>query len=466
MLTSCKQSEGIAWDCNRVDGRLTKIRIFVGNTRLDMATISATLSSRIDARGKAEILLRFVGGRDHIYRLHSGLFVSPSRWKEGAVVVPRLETDEQKELRALASRLSGLISFLLDEFGEADKEAVSRAWLQDRVGMYHHPEKTAGADIYALYSEFMLAKDVGERRMRRYRVVLEALKRFEVWRGKPVPVGGVGPEMLDELRGFLENEYIYAGRRRWRTLYGRMDRVPEKRSDNTIVDYMKVLRAFWRWMRAKGVTDADPFDSYEIGTEVYGTPYYITIDERERLYRTNLKRHPALAVQRDIFVFQCLVGCRVGDLVGLKKGDIVDGVLVYVPRKTMRDGARDVRVPLTRTALEIVERYRDFKGDALLPFISPQKYNDAIKRCFLAARLTRPVSVLDPVSRREVKRPLNEIASSHLARRTFIGNLYRKVKDQNIVGAMSGHGEASRAFARYRTIDDEIRAETVALLEK
>lgn len=430
-----------------------------------MAKISASLSVRQDARGKSEILLRFVGGRDHIYRLHSGLFVSPSRWKDGAVIVPRLETEEQRELRAVASRLSGLIAFILDRFGEADKDTVSRAWMQERIGEYHHPGKTAGADIYALFDEFTRAKDVSERRMRRYKVAVEALKRFETWRGRPMPVYGVGPEVLEELRDFLEDEYLLAGRRRWRTLYGAMGRMPEKRSDNTIVDYMKVYRAFWRWMIGKGVTDVDPFVSYEIGTEVYGTPYYITIEERERLYKTNLKRHPSLAVQRDIFVFQCLVGCRVGDLVRIKKGDIVDGVLVYVPQKTIREDAREVRVPLTETAKEIVRRYGEIRGDALLPFISPQKYNDAIKRFFLAARLTRPVSVLDPVSRREVKRPLNEVASSHLARRTFIGNLYRQVKDQNIVGAMSGHGDGSRAFARYRTIDDEIKAETVALLE-
>ena len=32
-----------------------------------------------------------------------------------------------------------------------------------------------------------------------------------------------------------------------------------------------------------------------------------------------------------------------------------------------------------------VARYKDDNRDALLPFISPQKYNDAIKRIFLAA---------------------------------------------------------------------------------
>ena len=64
-----------------------------------------------------------------------------------------------------------------------------------------------------------------------------------------------------------------------------------------------------------------------------------------------------------------------------------------------------------------------------------------------------------------MKRPLNEVASSHLARRTFVGNLYKQVKDQSLVGAMSGHGEGSKAFARYRSIDDEMKAGVVGLLE-
>ena len=33
-----------------------------------------------------------------------------------------------------------------------------------------------------------------------------------------------------------------------------------------------------------------------------------------------------------------------------------------------------------------------------------------------------------------------------MARRTFIGNIYRKVKDPNLVSALSGHKEGSKAF--------------------
>ncbi len=65
----------------------------------------------------------------------------------------------------------------------------------------------------------------------------------------------------------------------------------------------------------------------------------------------------------------------------------------------------------------------------------------------------------------EEKRSLNEIASSHLARRTFIGNLYKKVKDPNLVGSLSGHKEGSKAFARYRDIDEDMKKELVDLLD-
>ena len=86
------------------------------------------------------------------------------------------------------------------------------------------------------------------------------------------------------------------------------------------------------------------------------------------------------------------------------------------------------------------------------------------KELFKAAGLKRLVTVINP-TREEEKRVLYEIASSHLARRTFVGNLYKQVKDPNLVGALSGHKEGSRAFARYRAIDDEMKKELVNLLK-
>ena len=102
---------------------------------------------------------------------------------------------------------------------------------------------------------------------------------------------------------------------------------------------------------------------------------------------------------------------------------------------------------------------------AILPFISEQKYNDAIKEVFRMAGINRIVTVLNPTTKREVRMPISECASSHMARRTFCGNLYKRVKDPSIVASMSGHKEGSKAFARYREIDKDIKRDALKVFE-
>ena len=48
--------------------------------------------------------------------------------------------------------------------------------------------------------------------------------------------------------------------------------------------------------------------------------------------------------------------------------------------------------------------------------------------------------------------------------RTFIANIYKKVPDPNVIGAMTGHVEGSHAFFRYRTIEDEVKKSLVDIL--
>ena len=218
------------------------------------------------------------------------------------------------------------------------------------------------------------------------------------------------------------------------------------------------------WLYDTGRTRNRPFEGVKIGTEKYGTPYYITIDERNLIASTQMPtKH--LEVQRDIFIFHCFVGCRVGDLVKLTDENITNGILTYTPHKTKDDGDTAVmaRVPLHPKAVELIEKYKGVDGKGrLFPFISPQKYNAAIKEIFTLSGITRNVEVRNALTGEMEIRPINEIASSHLARRTFVGNAYKQVADPNVVGKMSGHVEGSRAFARYRNIDDDILKDVIS----
>lgn len=85
--------------------------------------------------------------------------------------------------------------------------------------------------------------------------------------------------------------------------------------------------------------------------------FYLTIEERDKVYNANLRNKPELEVYRDLFIFQSMVGCRVGDLFSFTKDNIVGDILQYLPHKTMRKRSQTVSVPLTTKAMEILKRY-------------------------------------------------------------------------------------------------------------
>jgi integrase len=245
----------------------------------------------------------------------------------------------------------------------------------------------------------------------------------------------------------------------------RLKGMPKERGQNYISDMMTRFRSFIIWANDNNYTNNNPFKGYSVGESVYGTPIYISNDERKKLYEADLSATPSLVVQRDIFVFQCLIGCRVSDLMKFTWRNVINGAIEYIPRKTKEDRVQTVRVPLSETAKEIMERYRDPERESLLPFISSQKYNDNIKEAFERAGLDRMVTIIDQRTRQEVQKPIYAVASSHMARRSFIGNIYKQVKDPNLVGALSGHKEGSKAFARYRDIDEEMKKELIGFLD-
>ena len=64
-----------------------------------------------------------------------------------------------------------------------------------------------------------------------------------------------------------------------------------------------------------------------------------------------------------------------------------------------------------------------------------------------------------------VERYTNMEIRDDFALRTFAGNIYRQVKDPNLVASLTGHAEGSRAFNRYREIDLGMKQDLVKILE-
>lgn len=437
-----------------------------------MATIVFSLSSRQDEFSRSEIMLRFTAGRSLQFREKTGLQVPVKRWtRKNEISIPKIESEERSELIELSEKLNSLKWFIIKEFEAADKSVVDKNWLTCCIDRFHFPEKyvekNTGSDFYSLFEEFITKKKYSDFRRRSFESILRALKRYDIWakrtKKKQIDIDTINEDVLLDIEDFLKKEHLI--KLEHPDIYKRVpeSREPAERGRNTISGIFVKLRTFFKWANDTGKTSNDPFVNFTIEGCIYGTPVYITKDEKNQLYKATMPRE-SLATQRDIFVFQCNIGCRVGDLLKMKKSNIINGAIEYIARKTMEGRPVTVRVPLNAQAKEIVERYKHTEGEKLLPFITEQQYNRCIHEAFLEAGLTRMVTFLNPTTRKEEKRPLNEIASSHMARRTFIGNLYKQVKDPNLISQLSGHKDGSRAFSRYRDIDDEIKTELVEML--
>lgn len=450
-----------------------------------MAVIRRSLSTKVDGNGNAEILLRFNITRDYRLRLKSGFFLSPARWKKDQFIIPRADPNEAARLRQMDKDLKDMEHFLIQLFEKTPIDKFTKDFINEQLELYKHPPVVEDVpekelEFFEVFDTFVTSRNLSEWRIKHYNVLIRALMRYELYKRATgqkryrIHIDKFSLQDVNEFEKFLRSEHeLYE---KYPEIYEaapadtrrvRKKPKPLPKGDNTIVCMFSRLRAFFNWCNEQKISDNKPFWNYcGNSVERYGTPYYLTIAERDQLADFDLSSNPGLETQRDIFIFQCLIGCRVSDLLAMTPNNVINGAIEYMPQKTKGERPQVVRVPLNNRALTLIEKYKDMEcGGKLFPFISSQKYNVAIKKAFTVCGLKRMVTVLNPATGCEEKRPLDEIASSHLARRTFVGNLYKKVKDPNLVGSLSGHVEGSKAFARYREIDEDMKKELVNLLD-
>lgn len=489
-----------------------------------MAATSLKLSTKKGADGKCQVIVKLTISRSQRPCFKSGVYVNPEWFKviqetkHGCIfgIVPpkkgrfnMLEVKEAKEaetrLTEYVNRLTAICNSLeslsedvnhenIDEILSLTRNipatSISPSFLKETLLAKKGKQNEDGNAIHGMtffevMNFYLDRRKLSISRTKEFRVLMRIMSRYEQFvrvvnhemAGFEFGIESLDKEILEDFFEYMANEKQLADE--YPKLYSELlKKYPAEvrpkikkqklvvRGHNTLVSHKKRLKAFYSWLNENGYSNNHPFERIQCGTERFGTPFYLTLEERNLIADTDLSEDRRLETQRDIFIFQCLVGCRVSDLIALKSSNITDGVLQYVPKKTKDNRPETVSVPLNTRATKLVEKYQGIdKGGKLFPFISSQKYNDAIKEVLTVCKVTRMVTILNPTTGQEEQRPLNEIASSHMARRTFIGCLYRQVQDPNLIGSMSGHAEGSKAFARYRAIDNETKREVISLIE-
>lgn len=274
-------------------------------------------------------------------------------------------------------------------------------------------------------------------------------------------------DILLEFRQFIYDEYKYVSQ--YTELYPRSagHRPPKQRlRDTTVVHDLKLLQAFFAELENTDEIRRSPFRKISMEKRrimmhvMYDAPVFLRANELKKVMSSVVPAE--LQWAKDIFVLNCAIGCRISDLLRLKMDKVAvsdDGIpyVHYMPQKTARLQSvnSEVMTPLIEPAVEIIKRTGlRLVGDNL--HYDKQRYNKALRSLLRLCGISRQVSMYCSEIGDNVYRPLYEVATSKLARKTHI-DMLNKVQINYYVAGL--HRAGSDAVFRYTNLELKDRYE-------
>lgn len=161
---------------------------------------------------------------------------------------------------------------------------------------------------------------------------------------------------------------------------------------------------------------------------------------------------------RDLFVLQCLVGQRVGDMQKFFNGDNErdeeEDTISIIQQKTK---ARAI-IPLTPLAKEIISKYQNTELKYYKP--SNSNLNAELRIIVEEAGLNTPITFEDKDGK-QVK-PLFELVHTHTARHTFITIMCRRDIPKETIIIATGHEDTKMIDKVYSHLSNKDKAQKVS----
>lgn len=429
-----------------------------------MATVNLFLGKT--KKEKANIRVRVSDTRLVDVYYTSDIIVDKDIWDSKTQnIKSRISISQTKKI-FLISQINQLKQVSLQAYLNLKKsnETINSENFKQYVNELLYPQRQNKEDFFARYDEFLQAKQsVRQKEVRDLILLRKTLLRYQTFakmkqKSFTLTLIGITETTLQDFKTFLINEYQYMNLPQLAVLYEKPKYKPRgQRKESTAVFFLRKLSIFYNWCIKKSYISQSPFVNYPLIEQKHTTPIVLLPQEVKEIWNYDFSFKKRWEQYRDMFVFQCMVGCRSEDLLLLKKNNVQDEMLSYIPLKTIQKQQKVIQVPLNSIAKEIIERYKDTDTDRLMPIsCSYTCYLMAIKKIVAKVGLNREVIVLDKNGMPQTKQ-LKDIIGSHTARRTFISLLINNGVAPQIIASMSGHTPTSRAFNRYVAIGNDIK---------
>lgn len=221
---------------------------------------------------------------------------------------------------------------------------------------------------------------------------------------------------------------------------------------NTYGRNLGLLKAFLGYSYNEGYTKNEHFRKIKI-KRVVTDQVALTKEELESIYNLDLSASKKLERVRDVFILGCNTGLRFSDYKRISRGHVSNG---YITVRETKDKSKTQRIPLSKTAQEILEKY-DYK----LPKISDQKFRDYIKDVADLAGINEPVIKVVQIGNQTKEEPTtrNKRVSTHTARRTFITIMKNMKVPDTIIMKITGHKSMSSFNMYYKPTSEDVELE-------
>ncbi|MBO6830108.1 MAG: tyrosine-type recombinase/integrase [Muricauda sp.] len=238
---------------------------------------------------------------------------------------------------------------------------------------------------------------------------------------------------------FLEKfrDYAYKERNTLNNYYGKL---------------IAFIKTFMNWANERGYHSNMEFKKFKTISEDIEV-IYLTMDELLKLYHFEFDSR-RLSQVRDSYCFACFTGLRFSDLSNLKASNVFDGYLKLTVQKTR---STDHKVPLSKLALKILDKYKGTINEPL-PKISGPKFNKYIKECCEIVGIDQPTTITRYIGNRRLDqtKPKYELITSHTARKTFVTNSLILGMNERVLKNITGHNDDA-SFRKYLKIAEDFK---------
>jgi len=265
----------------------------------------------------------------------------------------------------------------------------------------------------------------------KYTNMRNMLKDFFAFRGETADFSDLDKQLYSELVNYMIEEKDY--------------------SINTYGRAIKFIKTVLHSATEQGYNTKMDYKLVFKGTSEPSDSTYLTEEELEKLYKLDLSENFRLERVRDLFLIGCWTGLRFSDFTTIKKGDVNGDRIRLKTQKTKQT----VIIPIHPTVRAILEKY----NYELPPPISNQKFNKYIQEIAEAAELNDPFTKFITKGGKTVALTMKkyEAVSSHVARRSFATNAYKRKIEPLLIMAITGH-KTETEFLKYIKVTDEEKA--------